>query len=111
VVCGATFCALATSYCCGNAGGTACKLKSTSCVDGAARRCDGPEDCAKGQVCCAQVQATSPGVLRTECLATASCDKAAVICHTRDNCPTGYLCCPTKTSNVSYSICRTQCTP
>lgn len=109
VVCGTMTCPLATSYCCANRDGTSCRLRGTSCSEGSARRCDGPEDCGSGSVCCARVDPTSVGVLRAECRQASNCDPGASLCHTKADCAAGQSCCPQLVNGTSFSVCRTRC--
>ncbi len=47
--------------------------------------CDGPEDCPKGQSCCAEIGATPPGLQGAHCATT--CPKLAnALCHSPADC-------------------------
>jgi hypothetical protein len=109
VNCGTTSCPLATSYCCANREGNTCRLRGVSCAEGSARRCDGPEDCRDGAVCCARIEPSSPGTYRSECREQNDCDPSAQLCHAHDQCPTGYKCCSIDVNGTSLSVCRQAC--
>jgi hypothetical protein len=109
VACGTTTCSLQTSYCCAGSVGATCKVRNVACTDGAARRCDGPDDCGPNLICCARVDPMSPGVFRSECTDRRACVPAVLLCRAPDQCPTGLVCCPTTTAGVSYGSCRERC--
>ena len=54
------------------------------------QNCDGPEDCAGGRTCCADlIDSRRPSTCRAECLGP-----EVVVCHTRADCPpTQQHCC------------------
>jgi hypothetical protein len=52
--------------------------------------CDGPEDCANGQVCCLLVAPIFGSACVADCQSTG--DQRGRICHTRDDCPPNQQC-------------------
>jgi hypothetical protein len=75
--------------CCGGlqATDTPMCLGTTQC-HGPQIRCDGPEDCAGGMVCCVTQLGFNRAGDRIEC--AASCDFA--LCHSDADCPAGQVC-------------------
>ena len=86
VVCSGAQCGASEVCCALNAE----KWSSAGCrpAGGCADRelaCDGPEDCPKGQSCCAEIGATPPGLQGAHCATT--CPKLAnALCHTPADC-------------------------
>ncbi len=58
---------------------------------GATLLCDGPEDCADGEICCSDAEAV-------HCVAPGECG-GLTICHTNEGCQ-GLVCCNTATGVV-----------
>jgi hypothetical protein len=54
VQCGSASCAVSDGHECCYAASIQCKAQGTSCY-GTRVRCDGPEDCENGQLCCARL--------------------------------------------------------
>jgi hypothetical protein len=69
--------------------------------------CDGPEDCAKNQVCCATlfVQGKNESYVSTACAATCTGKTERVVCGASGQCPSGQAC---STSDLlpPYRDCR-----
>ena len=112
VACGPTsapiFCSLDGNQCCTklNMAPTddTCQADSAgSCASGfVPETCDGPEDCATGQVCCVSQTAIS-------CVATSSCAQNNVVCHDASDCAPGYSCCVDKPLGFQLGFCGLNC--
>ena len=92
VVCGATSCSLPDMECCLDLAATACLAVTDTCA-GQVQRCDGPEDCTGGDVCCAQVP-NSFILCRPYGMAASDCtgqlvgtNGKLVLCHHSTDCP------------------------
>ena len=88
--------------CCTNGAVTACIPLNGTCVGGSVFRCDGPEDCDGGRVCCVRNQNgyTSACARAVECTQLGG----AALCHTGADCPlTARTCTP---ASGSISVCR-----
>jgi hypothetical protein len=88
VACGNTSCLTPQNYCCvGPNNVAACIPRDAACTLGAARRCDGPEDCDGGRICCARAETV--GGYRSACLRTTECAQAggAPTCRSAVECP------------------------
>ena len=63
------------------------------CVLHVGASCDGPEDCASGQQCCAQFERTSYSYTRIECADSCANADQYELCHPGQQCETsGYVC-------------------
>ncbi len=75
-----------------------------------AAHCDGPEDCANGDVCCgtAQTLVIVPFYTSFDCVPAAACGSGrAIACHPQANtCPNGGRCLGTPTLSPDYAICQ-----
>ena len=96
VRCGAIDC-LPPDRCC-QVLAQACQIPGTLC-EGFYYNCDGPEDCAPGEVCCRA--GTGSG---TSCT-TACSPSSFVVCHGDGDCPGGETCCP----GGNFRECRASC--
>jgi hypothetical protein len=95
VACGSTACPVATSYCCNHPNQPdECKANGSACTFGVEMACDGPEDCASGQVCCATlfIQGQNQSYTSTACAAACTGKTARVVCGASGTCPTGTTC-------------------
>ena len=96
--CGMATCPRASQVCCFTGPPTI----MTSCTAAASctnlpGRCDGPEDCASGQVCCG-------GQMGSSCVAADQCTGfSARLCHTMADCPSGQIC--RASQFVAWPIC------
>ena len=65
-----------------------------SCVYGVPLACDGPEDCASGEVCCATVnqQGQTNVYQSVECATTCDGNDYRVVCGASGMCPGGETC-------------------
>jgi hypothetical protein len=108
VECGALSCSVGSAHCCATQNNHVCRPLFQSCEGAADRRCDGPEDCRQGEVCCASVDPGRPGVLQSACRDSGSCDRRERLCHVHGDCGNG-RCCPVTTAGVSYGLCRNNC--
>jgi hypothetical protein len=109
VSCGPLSCSVSSAKCCAYRDGQICRPRDVSCGEGQSQYCDGPEDCGRGQVCCARVDPNSAGVYRSECRDFDECDSDyARLCHVQSDCPF-QRCCPRVVSGVSFNQCRSQC--
>jgi hypothetical protein len=98
VLCSTVTCG-GTDVCCGG-GEDTCAASSDACftraedgsLAGAAVTCDGAEDCAAGQVCCAIVDPTAGS--GTSCMPASHCEAyaGAVACHEDRGCILGGAC-------------------
>lgn len=110
VECGTTRCALETSTCCATLTGGSCVSGGGGCpATGGARRCDGPEDCRIGEICCARAEGTA-GIYRSACSNRDGCQGGFAMCHADADCGSGLRCCPVAvTPNVILPFCRVSC--
>lgn len=95
IACGTKSCALPGSYCCNHPNQPdECLASATSCTFGVEMKCDGPEDCGAGEVCCGAifVQGQNISYTSTACAATCSGKNARVVCGSSGKCPTGLTC-------------------
>ena len=90
VDCGTAKCMTSSQLCCVTAAGPSCVPKNDNCALGAARTCDGPEDCASGRVCCVKAQAI--GGYFAVCARLEDCSNAvgSPACRTVSECPGGW---------------------
>lgn len=91
VECLADRCLVDRELCCVTASASFCASRSTSCP-GAARRCDGPEDCPTGNVCCARVEGNT---YHSACLKLTDCtdNGGAPLCRSSIECPSALRSC------------------
>jgi len=101
-------CTIPDEYCCdlGSSGATCEASPPAGCAT--AYRCDGPEDCGGGSVCC-----FASG---SQCESADTCADTggARMCHSVADCMTGENCCDTDPGPVSgggYGACRTDACP
>lgn len=104
VACGAAKCIVGQQTCCVTASGASCVPSSGICAGGSAFRCDGPEDCDAGRVCCLRAET---GGYRSACARPAECAQThgAAICHVGADCPAfAPTCSPVPSATIS--VCR-----
>jgi hypothetical protein len=70
-------------------------------------RCDGPEDCGTGEVCCAHQVGRFHGLERRAPEACVGSDEL-ITCNIDDDCPDAQLCCAGRT-DLDTPICRAGC--
>jgi hypothetical protein len=108
IACGANRCVVGKEACCvGAAGAAACMPRDGICALGAARRCDGPEDCDGERVCCARGELV--GGYRSTCAKAGECAQlgGAIMCRSGADCPPGgHACAPTSFSGSNVGICQ-----
>lgn len=82
-----------------------CAEETGICLDpttghGVYMKCDGPEDCTNGKVCCIGVGAAFYG--STECIAPSECSESfqQIACHGGGDCPTGTTCQPAESADI-----------
>jgi hypothetical protein len=75
------------------------------------RDCDGPEDCAEEQVCCAFLADTPSPRYASACRSAADCagEDELTTCNTSEDCPAGQNCCAERMSGIRTAICRPAC--
>ena len=102
VPCGNGTCSLSSSVCCVGLGGASCKAKCGFLE--APQKCDGPEDCGGGQVCC--VGFPQGAQCKTTC--TSSEQK---LCHSNADCSGGTSCmgCQFPGNPNKTFVCTTGC--
>ena len=105
VACGTTTCDPMTQDCCitpnpGMDPTFTCQDIGTLCA-GSLVQCDGPEDCAMDEICCAR---TSPATFEATCGAACNGGNANVVCHIDTDCEAGEVCCP---DPMGFSACVT----
>ena len=110
IACGAMVCDPATQQCCRTRGGggfmEACIARDAMC-DGIPAGCDGPEDCAAGEVCCLRA---GGGGGSASCTAEGSCDGRRA-CNVMADCPSGQMCCDASAIGFAGGICNVRCFP
>lgn len=83
-------------------------LPDAECM-GVTASCDGPEDCASGEACCASGGGGGPGggggMGSAMCGAPSDC--MFRLCHESTDCQTGAMCCPVPIGGAMISICST----
>jgi hypothetical protein len=92
VQCGSVICDLSQHQCCAFYNQPyKCVKTAAECLYGVDVLCDGPEDCASGQVCCGQMFVQGQNKSYEEFSCAASCDAAdqRVICGSSGSCPSG----------------------
>ncbi len=112
--CGMMTCDAATEECCvmGVGSGmvtTSCIPMGGTCMGGGTAACDGPEDCASGDVCCGT---GGGGSFSVDCAPSAMCGgfTSFELCHTAGDCTdTRDMCCPFMAMGVSTAICSRRC--
>jgi hypothetical protein len=107
IACGASQCVSSREYCCANASGSRCVARDALCTPGAARRCDGPEDCDGERVCCARAEAV--GGYRSACVKLTECGQlgGVPVCRSGADCPAGTrTCSPVSFSGGTISTCQ-----
>jgi hypothetical protein len=87
IACGGEICDLGTQECCVTRQGmtTTATCVATGTCGGSTASCDGPEDCAPAEDCCATVSGPGMGGGETSC--TDSCG-GFVLCNDSGDCPT-----------------------
>jgi len=82
VSCGSTLCVIGESMCCDNYDAEpACLMPGTDCSGGASVLCDGGEDCAVDEVCCASLSTKgSPRYLHVECKKACNAKNERMVC-------------------------------
>jgi len=97
--CGTAACDRASQVCCftGFPNITTTCTATAQCTN-LPGRCDGPEDCASGEICCGTPQGSS-------CMAAAQCtgQTSARLCHTATDCASGQIC--RMSQFVAWPIC------
>lgn len=86
-----------------------CVSASTACNGGTQIYCDGPEDCATGQVCCAAYAKISKTYQKLSCAPKDTCapeQENRVVCGSSGKCPVGQSC-TSSTLLPGYSVCST----
>jgi len=84
IECGANkFCTVGTQFCCPNFDNADCIPASDIGFCESRIRCDGPEDCPNGKVCCRSGM---------ESTCATSCAVEDTLCHDNAQCPTGKSC-------------------
>lgn len=116
VVCGMDVCD-STEQCCTSGIGIGGMMSST-CIPagdmcmGASQTCDGPEDCASGEVCCGRRDGLS---INLACVAAAMCDGDGLrgpyeLCRDASDCSTmGDMCCPAMFIPGIDGFCAAMC--
>jgi hypothetical protein len=95
IVCGTTFCSLPGNFCCDHPNqAPECVANGGTCTFGVEVACDGPEDCASGEVCCATLftQGQNASYVSTMCATTCTGKDRRVVCGATGTCPTGQTC-------------------
>jgi hypothetical protein len=102
IACGAAKCVAGKQACCSSGAGTACIPLNGVCVGGSVFRCDGPEDCDGGRVCCVRNQ----NGYTSACARAVECAQAggAALCHTGVDCPLATPTCAAASGPIS--VCR-----
>ncbi len=108
VACGSSNCSLPSKFCCHHNNQPAvCQAAGTTCTYGVPLSCDGPEDCASGQVCCATlfIQGQNENYVSTACASSCTGKDYRVVCGASGTCPSGQTC---STSDLlpPYRDCR-----
>lgn len=100
IACGDVTC---DNVCCPSNG--ACEADYVPCLDesghGYYMECDGPEDCASGDVCCISVGAMALG--GSGCSKASDCETTSmqqVACHGGGDCPSGTTCQPADNASM-----------
>ena len=103
IACGNASCSVPGSKCCAGSPATGCQSTSADCPD-VEIRCDGPEDCSGGQICCADFFV---GKLDdTSCRSPGQCDKDEIVCgNSPSACSSGYSCKPIS-GFPQYLVCQ-----
>jgi hypothetical protein len=109
-------CDLSIADCCARSGGGACIPRGGDC-DGYRLTCDGPEDCASGQVCC--VNAGGGSLTAVSCVAPEACvgeagaSTASRVCHVDAECtdPSTPHCCFFGLGGVLVGTCHASTCP
>ncbi|MEQ9078692.1 MAG: hypothetical protein RLP09_32800 [Sandaracinaceae bacterium] len=108
IACGAEVCDPATQQCCRTRGGggimEACIASDAMC-DGVPATCDGPEDCASGEVCCLSAGAGGGSAM---CTASDACDGRRA-CNVMADCPAGQMCCDASGFGFMGGVCNMRC--
>jgi hypothetical protein len=107
VACGNATCVVGQQACCVTAGSSTCIPFSGLCPAGAARRCDGPEDCDNGRICCARPDPM--GGYRSVCNRAMECAQlgGAAMCRTAADCPgPNRACAPVMLAGSVLNVCR-----
>jgi hypothetical protein len=104
IACGSNRCLAGKEACCVTTAGASCIPMNGLCLGGSLFRCDGPEDCDGGRVCCLRMET---GGYRSACARAAECAQAAgtAICRTGADCPSFTPTC-SATTNPMLSVCR-----
>jgi hypothetical protein len=116
VSCGSSVCPLPAQFCCQYLDtathAPTCQAPSEACTSGTYLSCDGPEDCAGGEVCCGTIVPYGgfESIYGTvTCVAAAQCDLSKnmrVFCgNDAGACPSGLSCKPS-TILSSYRVCQ-----
>jgi hypothetical protein len=104
--------------CCINSSGAHCVSPQQGCTNGPLFMCDGPEDCATGNLapdCCLQTSNGGMGgthISGSGCMLPNDPGCAAILCHSLSDCPTlgGYVGCCAGLTGVPYRHCsKTAC--
>lgn len=108
VPCGSTSCTGGDACCMTFSGGT-CGLPAT-CTQGLPLRCDGPEECQTGEVCCATVIYDGSGlsggsICGTTCDTTGSL-LGGVMCHSNDDCQSPKTCKTAGYGGFTFHLCQ-----
>ena len=102
-------CSLLTKHCCVSTQGTAtCEGLTVACGGLSADiRCDGPEDCDQGEVCCGELT-LGQYVTLAECRSTCASPDVIACGGEQTACPSGDSCVPYVVFNITtpYTICK-----
>jgi len=104
IACGALMCVVGKQACCSTGTAAACIQINGACPGGSVIRCDGPEDCDGGGVCCL---VTLNGAAQSFCLTAVQCAQSAgaAICRSGADCASFARNC-TGVSGSTISVCR-----
>jgi hypothetical protein len=117
VACGASSCSVPAQECCLTSPAPACLALTDTCA-GQVQRCDGPEDCTGGEVCCAQVPGSfilcrPYGTQASDCTGILSGSSGEIVlCHHSSDCPDRGVCqeCPTQNLRFCQATLGAGCT-
>ena len=98
--CGTTKCTLPQVCCVGFSGSASYKCASSCTGLSATAKCDGPEDCASGQACCAGFPSGN------QCKASCGGTESA-LCHVDSDCKSGTTCKACNTPGGIMGFCVT----
>jgi len=103
IPCGLVVCTAGAQYCCADPPQQVeCKLSGQGCT-GSRVRCDGPEDCGQGQLCCGTLNGAQTQYNEVMCDNNCGSNER-VFCHSTSQCATGT--CQVDSLLPSYSTCK-----